>query len=67
MAIAIRQLLWALAIAGLSLPVVYLLAMIGLSWIEHGYVRVDPVVLRRISVGLAVLVFVGTFLLERLR
>ena len=67
MAVAIRQLLWALLFATLSLPVVYVLATLALVWLEHGYVRVDPALLRRISFGLAVVVFVGTFLLERLR
>ncbi len=67
MAIAIRQLLWALLFAALSLPLAYGMTTLVLIWLEHGYVRVDPVFLRRISVGLAVLVLVGTFLLERLR
>ncbi len=66
MAIALRQLLWALFYAAISLPIGYVLTMIVLSCVEHGYVRVDPVRLRRISMALALLVFVGTFLLERL-
>ncbi len=66
MVIALHQVLWALLSAALSLPVAYMIAMVALSWIHHGYVRVDPVHLRRITVSIALLVFAATFLLQRL-
>jgi hypothetical protein len=63
----VRELLWALLFAALSLPIAYLITTLAMSWINRGYVKVDPVRLRRISVGLAVLVFVATFLVQKLR
>jgi hypothetical protein len=63
----LRELLWALLYAALSLPVLYLITTVVMSWINRGYVKVDPVRLRRISFGLAVLVFVASFLLQKLR
>ena len=63
----LRQLLWALLFASISLPVVYLLTIVAMSVINHGYVKVDPVRLRRIALSLAVLVFVATFLIQQFR
>ncbi len=65
MATVLRQLLWAFLYAALSLPLAYGVTMLALSWIKQGYVMVDPVHLRRISVAFAVLVLAGVFLLER--
>lgn len=67
MALLSHQLLWALLFAALSLPVAYLSTMVVLSLRNRGYVRVDPVRLRRISVGLSLVVFVAVLLAERLR
>ena len=63
--VAVRQLLWALLLAGLSLPVAYALAVVGLSLIHRGYVKVDPVQPRRTAFVLAALVFIAAFLLQR--
>jgi vancomycin permeability regulator SanA len=63
----VRELLWALLYAVLSLPVAYLITTIVMSWANRGYVKVDPVRLRRIAVSLAVLVFVATFLIQKFR
>jgi len=62
---ALRQLLWALLLAALSLPFAYLITIVTLSFIHHGYVKVDPVRLRRIAFALAVLVFTAAFLAQR--
>ncbi len=67
MGLMTSQLLWALLFAALSLPAVYFVTMLVLSRRHHGYARVDPVHLRRIAVGLSVVVFFVVLLAERLR
>ncbi len=61
----LRELLWALLCAVLSLPLAYVVSILSLSLIHHGYALVDPVRLRRTTLALAVLVFVATFLAKR--
>jgi hypothetical protein len=63
----LRELLWALLCAAVSLPVVYLITIVAMSVINRGYVKVDPVRLRRIALSLAVLVFVATLLIQQFR
>ncbi len=60
-----RQISWSLLYAASALPVAYLISVVALSWIHGGYVRVDPVRLRRVTALLGVLVFVCAFLLKR--
>jgi hypothetical protein len=62
-----RQLLWALLLAALSLPVFYIATLLIWSLLRRGYVSVDPVILRRISVACAVCVFVASVIVQRLR
>ncbi len=65
-AVIIMQLLWSLIYAVLALPIAYLISVFVLSWIHHGYVKVDPSELRRLTLSISALVFVASFLLERL-
>ena len=60
-----RQLLWALLYAGLSLPVFYMGTLLAWSFLRKGYVKVDPVVLRRIAVVCALCVFVASVIAMR--
>ena len=62
----LRELLWALLFAVLSLPLAYVISVVVLSLIHHGYALVDPVRLRRTTFGLAALVFAVAFVLQRL-
>jgi hypothetical protein len=63
----VRELLWALLWAALSLPVAYLVTTIVMAWVNWGYVKVDPLRLRRIAVSISMLVFVVTFLIQKFR
>ncbi|MGZ4822754.1 MAG: hypothetical protein ACXVZM_14205 [Terriglobales bacterium] len=63
----LRELLWALLYAAISLPVAYLITIVAMSAVNQGYVKVDPVRLRRIALSLAVLVFVASFLIQKFR
>ncbi len=60
-----RQLLWALLYATLSLPVFYIATLLIWSFLRKGYVKVDPVVLRRIAVACALCVFVVSVIAMR--